>query len=280
MEYAIVFDNFTKKYGNFTAVDNISLDIEKSLITGFVGKNGAGKSTTMHTMMNMIFPTEGFIKIMGLDSVSDAKAIKNIVSYMPSDVSYYEHTKPTDIFKLCASIGKLSYDYALELASYFELDINKQISSLSLGNRKKVSIIIALLKNSDIFILDEPTNGLDPLMQEKFFKKILEMKSKGSTIFLSSHNMGEIEKYCDRAVIIKNGKITTNIDMHTKEKSSKYIISYTEANGVKQNFESEDSANNIIERLHKLDLDSVEIRRQTIEEEFIKFYEDSDREMR
>ena len=274
MEHIANFQNFTKKYGNFTAVDNINLQVETGTITGFVGKNGAGKSTTIRAMMNILFPTIGDITIAELDSVKDAKAIKALVSYMPSDAALYESITPRALFVLCAKLGEGTLEDATALATYFELDLDKKIATLSLGNRKKVCIIQALLKNSSLFILDEPTNGLDPLMQEKFFKKLLERKEQGATIFLSSHNLLEIEKYCDYAVIIKDGKIVDSIDMKQALASRKQLVSCTTADGVTRNFAYDGNPNTLIAKLAQLNLTHIEIRQASIEETFIHFYEE------
>lgn len=273
----IKVENFTKKYGNFIAVDNISFEIKENEIVGFVGQNGAGKSTTIRCMMNMLFPTSGKITINGLDSVIDTKKIKEITSYMPSDTIFYENIKVDDLFKFCLKFSKKEYSEVKKLAKYFELDINKKIHELSTGNRKKVSIIEALLKDNEVIILDEPTSGLDPLMQKKFFDLILKEKTKGTTIFLSSHNLGEIEKYCDRVIIIKSGKIVETIDLKKKQKI-KYIVSYIDTKDNKIKYEYDGKINKLIKDLALLDIKDLEIRKKTIEEEFISYYESSDQD--
>lgn len=270
----IKIQNFTKSFGAFVAVDDISMEIERGEIVGFVGKNGAGKTTTIRSMMNMIIPTKGKITIAGLDCVKDSKKIKRSLSYMSSESTFYEHIKVMELFKLCIKFSHESIDKINELATYFELDTHKRISQLSLGNRKKVSIIQALLKSTEILLLDEPTSGLDPVMQIKFFELIRKQKDKGVTIFLSSHNLNEIEKYCDKVIIIKDGKIVDTLDMHVVKVKLKQMISYTTKQGVTNSFEFEGDINSLLQGLSKLDLESLEIKTKTVEDEFIKYYEE------
>ncbi len=269
----IKVENFTKKYGDFVAVDNINFAIKENEIVGFVGKNGAGKTTTIRVIMNMLFPTFGKITINGLDSIKDTKKIKEFTSYMPSDIVFYENLKAIDIFKFCLKFSHKDFSEVERLAKYFELDLNKKIYELSTGNKKKVAIIEALLKENEVIILDEPTNGLDPLMQKKFFDLILKEKAKGITIFLSSHNLGEIEKYCDRVIMIKDGKIVETIDLNKKNNKIKYIVSYEDKNKNKAKYEYEGDIQTLIKKLGELNLKDLEIRKKTIEEEFISYYE-------
>lgn len=269
---AIVFSNFTKKYGDVTAVDHMELAVQKGTITGFVGKNGAGKSTALRALVNIVFPTHGTISVNGLDSVKSSKAIKRFLSYMPSDAAFYDGITAAELLRLCAGFCGADFKKVVELAEYFELDIHKKISALSLGNRKKVSIVQALMKDSQIYVMDEPTSGLDPLMQEKFFDKLLEQKKQGATIFLSSHNLGEIEKYCDRAVIIKNGKIVDSIDIKSARQHRKQMVVYETADGQSRKFAYDGEINGLIAELSGFNLKSVEIRPASIEESFIRYY--------
>lgn len=275
---SIVFSGFTKKYGEFTAVDNFNLKIKKGTITGFVGKNGAGKSTTIRSMMNVIVPTSGTITINGLDCVKDSRKIKHIVSYIPGDTELFGNVTCGELLKFAGSFCGADYNRIKELAEYFELDLNKKTSDLSLGNRKKVSIIQALIKESEIIIMDEPTNGLDPLMQEKFFGKVMEKKKQGCTVFLSSHNLSEIEKYCDHVVIIKDGKLMDSLDMNKVRGNLKQSVSYTTSDGKSESFDYDGDINELIRKLAKLSLKTVEIRPASVEDTFIKYYDGERRE--
>lgn len=275
---AVEVKGFSKNYGSTLAVKNISFTIHEGEIVGFVGKNGAGKTTTLRAITNMIYPTAGEVNVYGMDCVKQSKEIKKILSYMPGDTSFYEQFTARDIFNVCLKFSSESFERAQELSEYFELDMDKKISGLSLGNRKKVSIIQAFLKKAKVYILDEPTNGLDPLMQEKFFALVKEKKEKGGAVFLSSHNMSEVEKYCDRVIIIKDGEIIDTVSPETERKNRPLYVAYKTADGNEMIFDFKGDVNELIDRLHKEKLTAVEIRPKTVEEEFIKYYSDGGEE--
>ena len=268
----ISIKNFTKSYGNFKAVDNLSFEVNKGEIVGFVGKNGAGKSTTIRSMMNFINPDSGTITIDGLDSNKDSKKIRSIVSYMTSETVFYENIKVEKLLEFVCEFSPSTKEDIQKLAQYFELDLNKKLGDLSLGNKKKVAIISALLKKAKILILDEPTNGLDPLMQNKFFELLLKEKERGATIFLSSHNLSEIEKYCDKVIIIKDGKLMDYLDMSNVKLKYKQIVSYTTTDGKSESYEFDKDINELIKKLSTLSLTSLEIKNSTVEDEFINYY--------
>ncbi|MEG0919198.1 MAG: ABC transporter ATP-binding protein [Anaerovoracaceae bacterium] len=268
----IEIKGFSKSYGKFVAVNNINLSIEKGEIVGFVGKNGAGKSTTIRAMMNMIFPSQGTITIDGLDSIKDTKAIKGITSYMPSETEFNDNLKAREVFKFCCKFSTKGMDEAERLAELFELNMDKKIKELSLGNRKKVSIIQALLKNAKVIILDEPTSGLDPLMQEKFFKVILEAKSAGMTVFLSSHNLSEVEKYCDKVAIIKDGQIVDFLDLTNISFKHKQSVTVETKDGETQNFDFDGDINYLIRQLATIEIARLEIKDKSVTDEFIDYY--------
>lgn len=270
----IKINHLTKKFGDFTAVDDLTFDIPKASVFGFVGKNGAGKSTTMRCMMNMLNPTSGTVEINGLDCVKDTKEIKKITSYMPSDITYYDNLSVLEFLDFILQFSSKSRDDAEELAEYFELDTKKKISDLSLGNKKKVSIIGMFLRDSELLVMDEPTNGLDPLMQMKFFDKVMEERANGKTVFLSSHNLMEIEKYCDTVAIIRDGKLIDLLDMKNISINHPQVVVYTER-GKKQVTENvTESINSLVSKLSKMDLEHLEIKNTSVEDEFIGYYKE------
>jgi len=198
----------TKYYGKNRGVEEISLDVREGEIFGFIGPNGAGKSTTIRTMLNLIFPTNGEIRIFGKDSRKDAEAIAKDIGYLPSEVFYYDDMRVKDLLQYSASFYKKDCSKRIaELSALLELDLNRKIEDLSYGNRKKVGIVQGLLHDPKLIILDEPTSGLDPLMQQKFFHLLQEENRKGKTIFFSSHILSEVQKLCHRVAIIKDGAI-------------------------------------------------------------------------
>ena len=282
--------NITKTYGNKKVVDNISLNIQEGKITSFIGPNGAGKSTTIKTLLNFIFPTSGSAKILGKDIVSESKLIKEFTSYVPSEVRYYSDVKVKDILNYAASFFDYYDDqYLNELCSELEVELDKKIEELSLGNKKKVAIVQALLSNPKIVILDEPTNGLDPLIQQKLFNILLKEKAKGKTIFLSSHNLSEIEKFCDRVAVIKEGEIIDILDLNKMNRDlGKRIIlrsndiNIKEIEKISESFKYIDeeiefiykgNINELISLLSKYNLDKLLIEDVKLEEAFLNYYE-------
>ncbi len=266
------FSKFTKKYGSFVAVDNLDLTVHKGNITGFVGKNGAGKSTTLRCIINILFPSSGEISVAGLDSVKNSTEIKSLASYLPSEVEFYPNLLVKDILSFAAKFPKGNFQKAMELSEILELNVDKKVSELSLGNKKKVSIVLALMKESEYIFLDEPSSGLDPLIQEKFFNLISQKKKEGITIFLSSHNLSEVERYCDRVVIIKDGRIVDDIEMGIAQNKRKQYVRYLTQEGKEVEYTYDGDLNELVERLSKLNLQQLEIRKASIEEEFIKYY--------
>lgn len=201
----------TKYYGKSLGIANVDLEVKEGEIFGFIGPNGAGKSTTIRTILGLIHPTSGSAKIFGLDVTKFGPEINEQVGYLPSEVFYYDDMKVIDLLRYSGSFykkdKKLIEQRIKQLASYLDLDLKRKIDDLSYGNKKKVGIIQGLLHEPKLIILDEPTGGLDPLMQQRFFALLREENKKGVTILFSSHILGEVQKMCDRVAIIKDGKI-------------------------------------------------------------------------
>ena len=204
----INISNLTKSYGNHRGIIDVNLDVKEGEIFGFIGPNGAGKSTTIKLLLNLIFPDSGLANIFDLNCVKDTTKIKENLGYVPSEVRYYDNMKVRELINYAKSFRKnIEEEYVKSLCQLFEVELEKNMSELSLGNRKKVAVVQALIHKPKLLILDEPTNGLDPLIQQKLFATLLKLKKEGTTIFLSSHNLTEIEEFCDRVAIIKEGKI-------------------------------------------------------------------------
>lgn len=204
----ITIDSVTKSYGDVLAVDNLSLNVEKGEIYGFLGPNGAGKTTTIRTILNFITPSKGKISVFGLDSVNDSVKIKKILGYLAGDIALFENMKGVDLLQYMTKLGKDSdWNYIEELVERFEAVLDRKIGTLSKGNKQKLGLIQALMHKPDLIILDEPTSGLDPLMKKVFYELIMEIKDTGRTVFFSSHDLTEVQKICDRAGFVKNGKL-------------------------------------------------------------------------
>ena len=205
---AIEIKNLTKYYGKVRGIENVSLSVEEGEFFGFIGPNGAGKSTLIRTLLGLISANSGHAEIFGRDIVECKIENLKDIGYLPGECSFYKDMRVRDILKLAASArGMDCTEEAERLAKRLNLDLTRLVGQLSLGNKKKVGIIAALQHKPKLYILDEPTSGLDPLMQKEFFDILKERNRDGATVFLSSHILSEIKKYCDRAAIIREGSI-------------------------------------------------------------------------
>jgi len=208
MAYAIEIDNLTKNYGKNRGVIDVSLKVKEGDIFGFIGPNGAGKSTTIRSMLGFLKIDSGNISILGMDSVKDHVEILRNVGYMPSEAWFYDSMKVSDVIKYAADVRGLDCsEEAAKICAKMKVATDKRIKELSLGNRKKVSIVCAMQHKPRLFIFDEPTGGLDPLMQKHFFELINEYVANGATCLLSTHVLSEVNKYCRSAAIMREGRL-------------------------------------------------------------------------
>ena len=200
--------DLTKTYGKSRGIDKLNLQVEEGEFFGFIGPNGAGKSTAIRTMLGLLRFQSGEGYILGKDIKKEKTDILLEIGYMPSEVFFYPKMKVKQVIKYFAKLKKKDcVDYAYKLCERLSLDGDKRVNQLSLGNKKKLSIVIALMHKPKLLIMDEPTSGLDPLIQKEFFTILKELNAGGTTIFLSSHNLVEIQRYCQRAAIIREGHI-------------------------------------------------------------------------
>lgn len=205
---AIKTINLTKYYGKSRGIVELNLSVKEGECFGFIGPNGAGKSTTIRTLLGLISPTSGSAQIFGKDIVKEKEEILQNIGYLPSEAVFYSGMKVKDVLKLSADMRKMNCTKeAQKLCDRLQLDTSRKVNELSFGNRKKVAIVCALQSNPELLILDEPTGGLDPLMQREFFEIVRERNRSGATVFLSSHVLSEIQRNCTRAAIIREGKI-------------------------------------------------------------------------
>ena len=212
-ETILEIKNLTKYYGKVKGVENLSLSLNRGEIFGFIGPNGAGKSTTIRSVMNLINKDAGSVLFHGKELTRDDVEAKSRIGYLPSEVSLYDDLTVKGIFdhhesfyrnvKSAAGIHEKRQD----LVSRLKLDETRKIEDLSLGNLKKVGIVLALMHNPELIIMDEPTSGLDPIMQNVFYELLKEEREKGNTVFYSTHILSEVSKVCDRVGIIRNGEL-------------------------------------------------------------------------
>ena len=205
---AIKTEKLTKYYGKSRGIIDLNLTVEEGEFFGFIGPNGAGKSTTIRTLLGLIKKSSGSGRILGMDMEKEKEKILSRIGYLPSEAMFYRGMRVKDILKLSADLRKTDCRAeAARLCERLELDTAKKVEELSFGNRKKVGIVCALQHEPQLLILDEPTSGLDPLMQREFFAILRERNNKGTTVFLSSHVLSEIQRNCTRAAIIREGRL-------------------------------------------------------------------------
>ncbi len=291
---AIDTKNLTKYYGKSRGIVDVNMTVQEGEIYGFIGPNGAGKSTTIRTLLGLIHPTSGSATIFGEDVTTSGPHIRQQVGYLPSEVFYYDDMCAIDLLKYSASF----YDRdprkiekrIRELADLLDLDLKKKIDDLSYGNKKKVGIIQGLAHEPKLIILDEPTGGLDPLIQQQFFTLLKEENTKGATILFSSHILSEVQKLCDRVAIIKEGTIIEVEQIKTLlENSTKRVklqtagapdLSALKIEGVSAlgvadgsvSFLYRGHVNDIIRILATLDLTDLLVEEPDLEEIFMHYY--------
>ena len=271
----IEIKNLTKSYGKKRGVDHISLSVEKGDIFGFLGPNGAGKSTTIRSMLGLIRFQEGEIRLLQMDTVKQQTEILKQVGYMPSEAMFYPSMKVKEVIRFAAKARNMDCTKEAEkLCGILEVDGEKKIEELSLGNRKKVSIVCAMQHKPEILILDEPTSGLDPLMQEAFFQLIMEYNKQGCNCFLSSHVLSEVKSYCKNAAIIKEGKIIKKDTVSNLSQSNMRKI-FVRANGQEKEFSYTGDMKELIHKLDGMEVEDVLIREPSLEEIFMHYYEQS-----
>ncbi len=200
----------TKYYGRHLGIEDVNLDVCEGEVFGFLGPNGAGKSTTIRTILDEIRPTSGSATILGLDAHADAVEIRRNIGYIPGDLALYPNLTGMDTLQYFANMrGGVDWSYVDELSDRLDSDLSRKVGDLSTGNRQKVGVIQAFMHRPDLLIMDEPTAGLDPLMQREFQKMVSEVATEGRTVFLSSHTLSEVQRVADRVGIIRNGRLIT-----------------------------------------------------------------------
>jgi ABC-2 type transport system ATP-binding protein len=287
----IEVNHLTKYYGKARGIIDLSFHVEEGEIFGFIGPNGAGKSTTIRLLLSLIRPTSGSATIFGKDCIEYGPQLRRDIGYLPSEVFYYDRMKVIELLKYSASFYDGNNTQRMhELAELMELELNRRIEDLSYGNRKKVGIVQGLLHQPKLLFLDEPTAGLDPLMQRKSFELIRQENERGVTVFFSSHILGEVQRMCNRVAIIKEGRIIEIADIRTLQQNNYKKVrvaagdvdaAYFDMPGV-TNLEQRDGAvrfffkgdiNAITAKIGAIPVSDVTIEEPTLEEIFMHYYE-------
>lgn len=283
--------NLTKYYGESLGIKGVNLHVEEGEIFGFIGPNGSGKSTTIRLLLSLIYPTWGEAKLFGKDAIKYGPEVRKDIGYLPSEIFYYDKMKVMDLLNYSASFyDKDCTKRIKELSDIMELDLNRRIEDLSYGNKKKVGIVQGLLHQPKLIILDEPTGGLDPLMQQKFFNIIKEENKKGATVFFSSHILGEVQELCNRVAIIKDGSIIEVQDIKTLRENNYKKISIIgddlkkevfDLSGVTKLIKDKDEIkffykgdiNTLTKVISSIKARDINIEEPTLEEVFMHYYE-------
>lgn len=272
----------SKYYGNNIGIENIDLEIKKGEIYGFIGKNGAGKSTTIRTILKYIKASSGEIEVPD----------KKNIGYLPSEINLYDDMTVLEMIKYNDTFYDNKYlKNGLNYAEIFKLDLDKKISDLSLGNKKKLGLVLTLMHKPEVLIFDEPTSGLDPIMQDIFFNMLKELKKKNRIIFLSSHNLTEVRNICDKISIIKDGHIEKVLSVSELDNNECFLVTVKCPDIKKKNLPLKDmiikslddteikfiyknDINELIKYLSTIKISKLLIEETKLEDIFMEYYKD------
>lgn len=281
-------EKLTKYYGKARGIVDLDLTVEQGEFFGFIGPNGAGKSTTIRTLLGLIAPTSGSATIFGKDITKEKNSILQNIGYLPSEAIFYQSMKVKDVLKLSADLRKTDCtNETKKLCERLQLDTSRKIDELSFGNRKKVAIVCALQHKPDLLVLDEPTGGLDPLMQKEFFDILRERNKDGTTILLSSHILSEIQRNCTRAAIIRDGRIIAcnSVDVLSNTNAKRITVhgnvNFESLSGIRDKKEAENSVSflyngdmkSLLYTLSNGQVNDLSITEPDLEEVFMHYYE-------
>jgi ABC-2 type transport system ATP-binding protein len=287
----IEIKNLKKNFGKTQALKDISLSIKEGEIFGFLGPNGAGKTTTLSLMMDFLKPTAGNIFINGLDVNENSEILKNDIGYISADAHFYENLTAKEHFQLINELRGKSSNLT-ELLKDFDLNPNKKPREMSTGNRQKLAIVMALMHSPKVLLMDEPTRGLDPIFQNIFYKWLQKLSKEGSTIFMSSHNLFEVENICTKIAIIKLGKIVAFEDIKTLHQKKMHIVEMEmeekvnmeifkdpqfemiEKSELRVKLKVSGDVNRFLKLLPQIKVKDLIITHATLEEIFLEYYQD------
>ncbi len=292
---AIEAEGLTKFYGRHRGIEDLTMTVREGEVFGFLGPNGAGKTTTIRTLLDLLHPTGGSARIFGLDSHAESVAIRRRIGNLPGDFGFGKHTSGHEALSVLARLrGVQRLDRAEELARRLRADLSRPLGQLSRGNRQKVGLILALFHRPELLIFDEPTSGLDPLMQEEFLALVGEERERGATVFLSSHELDEVQRVCDRVGIIRDGRLIAVervADLVGKTQRRVEVrfaqpIDLTElracpgvgalqADGARVTFHVAGDIDPVVKTISRHKIVDLEFAHPTLEEVFLTYYRDS-----
>lgn len=288
-------DALTKRYARARGIEELSITVQAGEVFGFLGPNGAGKTTTIRTLLDYLHPTAGSARIFGLDSRRDSRAIRARSGNLPGDFAYDDRVTGRHLLRFCAAVRETDDAAAAaeQLAERFEADLERPLGELSRGNRQKIGLIQALFHDPELIVLDEPTSGLDPLMQEEFLSVVRERRAAGRTVFLSSHDLDEVERVCDRVAMVREGRLVAVEDVEGMRGRAHRAVAVRLADadvapteelkrlpGIASltwetpwlRFEALDNLDAVIKVLARHTVADMEITRPTLEELFLTHY--------
>lgn len=284
--------NLKKYFGDVKAVDDISFNVQQGEVMGFLGPNGAGKSTTIKCILNILNKDSGEIKLFGKNSATHHTELMHNIGFSSTEFSLHQNWTGWEHLNISKSIRQLK-TIPSDLIERFDYDPTKKVKSLSTGNKQKLSLILAIMHNPELLILDEPTAGLDPLLQQEFYKVIDEQSNKGTTIFMSSHNLSEVERLCDKVNVIRKGKIVAvesilkmremrlyTVKIFVDSKEDEKVKKLLEKNKIDIKLQSKGrfelafkgDVNNLLEMISKVKLNDIQIQRASLEDLFLEYY--------
>jgi ABC-2 type transport system ATP-binding protein len=292
MTAVIDTEHLTKRYGEARGIEDVSMSVEAGEVFGFLGPNGAGKTTTIRTLLDLLHPTSGVARIFGLDSRRDSAAIRARVGNLPGDFSYDPRLTGRDLVSLLAEVrGVRGLGRTPQLAERFEADLDRPLGELSRGNRQKIGLIQAFFHDPELLILDEPTGGLDPLMQEEFLALVREARQSGTTVFLSSHELDEVQRVCDRVGIIREGGLVAvehvaeltghayrhvSLEFKAPVDGSEFrglpAVSELVVAGNRISFKVEGELDAVVKAAARHSVRDIEVTQPTLEEVFLTYY--------
>ena len=283
--------SLTKWYGSVCAVEDVSFDIEQGEIFGYLGPNGSGKTTTIRIFLDFIRASAGRAQLFGLDSHVHSSKIRSRIGYVPGEYGIYEEMRGFEYLRFFGALrGYRKPPLRDRLIEMFGLDISKRIKSYSHGTKQKLAVVQAFMHDPELFILDEPTIGLDPLMQQRFYELLLEMKNRGKTIFLSSHILSEVEKVCDRVGILREGKLAAiheiseikkfrlkSIEISFKQEVNKSVfrldgVRKVEKDGNTIQLWVDSNINSILRKISEYPVENMSFRDASLEDIFMEYY--------
>jgi ABC-2 type transport system ATP-binding protein len=292
---AIRVDGLTKRFGRVVAVEDLSMTVAPGEVFGFLGPNGAGKSTTIRLLLGLIRPTAGSAKIFGC-AAGDVRRSHRHIAYVPADVALWPGLTGAEILELLGCVGSgVDAAYRDELVDRFDLELDKPARTYSTGNRQKVALVAAFATRAPLLVLDEPTSGMDPLMEREFRGCVAEARERGQTVFLSSHQLAEVEAVCDRVAILRAGRLVevdsiadlrrlrrtvVEVSYHGGQPSLKDIAGVSgveQLNGDRLRFSLTGSPVAALRALAAADITALAMREPTLEEIFLAYYGDTAR---